>query len=149
MRSIPAVAILLLALAACGLEAKQTAAEATPPKSTAGTSTTTGSCVEQYTIENLKKRDYAFDGTVRSIQPGTEGDPDFVVFDVSKWYKGGQGSSVTLRAYGFTAVTSAGGSPHSVGDHLLVAGDDDFVWECGFTQSYSESLAAEWENALG
>jgi hypothetical protein len=31
----------------------------------------------------------------------------------------------------------------------LVAGDDEFVWECGFTQPYSEDVAAEWEETLG
>ena len=66
-----------------------------------------------------------------------------------EWYKGGSGAEATKSAYGFAAITSAGGSPHRVGERLLVAGDEDFVWECGFTQPYEESRAAEWNSAFG
>ena len=137
----------LLALTGCG---RQSAApETAPPGTDSGsTSTVAGSCVEQYSLENLKKRDFAFDGTVRIIEPGNEDQADRVTFDVHKWYKGGQGTQANRRAYGFTAVTSAGGSPHAAGERLLVAGDEDFVWECGFTQAYNASVAAEWEQTL-
>jgi hypothetical protein len=29
-----------------------------------------------------------------------------------------------------------------------VAGDDDFVWECGFTQPYDAEVAADWDERL-
>ncbi len=70
------------------------------------------------------------------------------MFDVSRWYKGGSESRATRRAYGFAAVTSAGGSPHVVGERLLVAGDEDFVWECRFTRPYDTSVAVDWANAF-
>jgi hypothetical protein len=33
-----------------------------------------------------------------------------------------------------TSVTSAGGPNLGVGERYLVAGDDEFVWACGFAQ---------------
>ena len=144
----------LLVVAGCARSSPVTKPEAASPSpaptqttTTTTTTTTTGSCVEQYSLENLKKRDFAFDGTVQDIKKGTEDQPDRITFDVKQWYEGGQGTSAELKAYGFTAITSAGGSPHAVGQRLLVAGDEDFVWECGFTQPYDASVAADWENA--
>lgn len=135
----------VIAAAACGRGYE--AAPDTQPPATANTSS--GSCVEQYSPENLRKRDYAFDGTVRAIDPGAEDQPDRVTFDVREWLKGGMGDESVRKAYGFTAVTSAGGSPHAVGERLLVAGDDDFLWECGFTRPYHQAAAEEWKDALG
>jgi hypothetical protein len=101
----------------------------------------------------LKKRDYAFDGTLRSFDAAATGaeepKPQHIVFEVHKWFKGGEGAEATRRAYGFGMITSAGGTPHAVGERLLVAGDEDFIWECGFTQPYDGSVAANWERAFG
>ena len=33
------------------------------------------------------------------------------------------------------------------GERYLVSGDDGIVWGCGFTQLYSDTLAAEWASA--
>jgi hypothetical protein len=109
-----------------------------------------GSCVEQYSIETLKNRDYAFDGTIKSITPDPADGPDTVVFEVGTWFTGGSGADATKRAYGFGGgmTTSVGGAAHEVGDRLLVAGDEDFVWECGFTQPYDADVAADWDEAL-
>lgn len=152
MRRHRVVATLLMStvlFGACGSGDGDEAAESTTrPPSVADPGTVSGSCVEQYSIESLKERDYAFDGTVRSVDTGTEPDPDTVTFEVHHWYKGGSGDEAVRRASGFGAVTSAGGSPHSVGDRLLVAGDDDFVWECGFTQHYNEEVAEDWDRAF-
>ncbi len=141
-----ALRLLLLAgmLAAVGCSGESPDAGA--PIADTGSTSTVGSCVEQYSIDALKKRDYAFDGTVRSVDASAEDGPDRVVFDVREWYKGGMGPAATKTAYGFAATTSAGGSPHAVGEQLLVAGDEDFVWECGFTQPYDASVAADWED---
>ena len=107
--------------------------------------------MEQFSEENLKHRTYAFDGTVTKVdasqdteQPG----PDRVTLRVTEWFKGGSGSEAVRKAYGFGAVTSAGGQPHGVGDRLLVAGDDDFIWSCGFTQDYTAEAASTWRKIL-
>ena len=151
-RALKAIVILSLLLGvACGTRAEQTttAAPRTVSESSPGAvSSAAGSCAEQYSRESLEKRDYAFDGIVTRIDKGSETDADRVTFDVEEWFKGGSGTAATRRASAFTATTSAGGSPHSVGQRLLVAGDEDFVWECGFTQTYSSAVAEEWRNAF-
>jgi hypothetical protein len=43
-----------------------------------------------------------------------------------------------------TTVTPGGGPTLVVGERYLVAGEDRFVWGCGFTQPYGEVAAAEW-----
>jgi hypothetical protein len=141
----------VLVTTGCGRTSPEAAPKPSAPTAApaqGSTTTTTGSCVERYSLDNLEKRDYAFDGTVREIKPGSEDQPDRVTFDVKRWYKRGQNTSATFKAYGFTATTSAGGSPHEIGERLLVAGDDDYVWECGFTQPYDASVASEWETAF-
>ncbi len=118
------------------------------------TSTTTGgepispgaaSCVELYSLDALPNRDAAFDGTIESV------DGDTITFTVNHWYRGGDGTQTTRRgASTLGGITSAGPSVSlEPGIRLLVAGDDDFAWGCGFTQPYDSALAAEWEEALG
>jgi hypothetical protein len=148
-----AVCALLLTTACAG----QTDRVAQNPSASAegsdnASSTTSASCVESYSLDALNKRDYAFDGTVARIERAQSdeeaADADSVTFEVKKWFKGGSGPTAVRRAYGFTAIPSVGGSPHQVGQRLLVAGDEDFVWECGFTQPYDAEVAADWEQAL-
>lgn len=102
-----------------------------------------GSCVETYSPEGLAKRDFAFDGTVTAING------DEVTFAVTENFIGSGDDGVTLTATGMTStsVTSAGGPNLAVGERYLVAGDDTFVWPCGFTQPYDEGVAADWANA--
>lgn len=99
-----------------------------------------GSCVETYSPETLASRAFAFDGTVTAI------DGDSVTFTVNEAFRGDLGDSITLKAAGMTgtSVTSAGGPTLTVGERYLVAGDDQFVWACGFTQPYDEAVAGEW-----
>lgn len=136
------IAVALAAATACGDAG--TEAEPAGQAMEMGGTNSAGSCVEQYSQENLAKRDYAFAGTIQAIEPAADDRPDSVEFSVEKWYKGGAGETTTRRAYGFGAVTSAGGSPHQAGERLLVAGDDDFIWECGFTQTYDDEVADQW-----
>ena len=149
-------AVLLLA-AGCGNDpeaaTRDVSASAAPTSgrqsAAGGTQMTAGSCVEQYSIETLSNRDFAFDGVVREIQPDPADGPDSVAFEVTTWFKGGTGDTAAKKAYGFGGgMTTAGGASHTVGDRLLVAGDEDFLWECGFTQSYDAEVAADWEAAL-
>lgn len=102
-----------------------------------------GSCVETYSTASLAARDFAFDGTVSSI------DGEQVTFDVNSVYSGDVADSVTLTATGMTgsSITSVAGPSLVVGGRYLVAGDDEFAWGCGFTQAYDEAVAAEWAEA--
>ena len=103
------------------------------------------SCVEQYSPASLTNREFAFDGTVTGISG------EKVTFAVNAAYRGASGESVMLDAPGMTgtAITSAGGPSLQVGERYLVAGDDTFVWSCGFTQPYDEAVAGDWAEALG
>ena len=102
-------------------------------------------CVEQYGLDTLRNRSFAFDGTVLSISG------DEVTFAVGESYIGSVGATVTLTATGLTGttVTSAGGPDLTMGGRYLVAGDDRFVWACGFTQPYDARVAAQWKQATG
>jgi hypothetical protein len=102
-----------------------------------------GRCVETYSAETLANRDFAFDGIVTAI----EGDK--ATFAVDEVFQGDIGDSITLQASGMTgtSVTSVGGPSLARGERFLVAGDDEFVWACGFTQPYNEAVAAEWREA--
>jgi hypothetical protein len=116
-----------------------------------------GSCVEQFSVEGLAARDFAFDGTVSGVvtrgdeQAETGATPTEVTFQVRRWYKGGSGDSVTLKTYEQPgAVTSIeGGLDLSVGTRLLAAGDDDFLWSCGFSMPYTEANARLFSRAFG
>jgi hypothetical protein len=117
------------------------------PGITPGGSAGTGSaaCVEQYSPTTLANRSFAFDGTVSAING------EQVTFTVGTAYRGAAGGTITLDAPGMTgtAITSAGGPNLAVGERYLVAGDDVFVWACGYTQPYDAAVAAGWAAALG
>lgn len=134
---------------ACGQETPPATSQEPGPAQDAnspGGSSVAASCVETYSLETLAERDYAFDGTIESIEPGPDGS-DAAVFDVEEWFKGGEGATATRRG-SFSSLTSAGGEDRNVGDRLLVAGDDDFAWDCGFTQPYDAEVAADWSGIL-
>jgi hypothetical protein len=117
------------------------------PGATPGGSVGTGSasCVEPYSKTAITHRTFAFDGTVSAING------EQVTFTVGKAYRGAAGGTITLDAPGMTgtAITSAGGPNLAVGERYLVAGDDHFVWACGYTQRYDAAVAAEWAAVLG
>lgn len=104
-----------------------------------------GSCVEVYSPEAVASRDFAFDGTLTAI------DGDQATFMVNEAFSDEptSGGAVTLTASGMsgTSTSSAGGPTLTVGERYLVAGDEMFVWACGFTQPYDESVAAQWREA--
>ena len=106
-------------------------------------------CVERYSLDNLKKRGYAFDGVVRTIVKAQhERDVYAVAFDVKEWFKGGSGTTATRRSATFMSFTSAGGTPHHEGDRLLVTGEEDQIWDCGFTQPYNATVARQWRTTF-
>ena len=117
---------------------------------------TMGSCVERYSPQTLPNREWAFEGAIAAVdsavdgpvEPNSEGaggGTTVVTFDVDRWFWGGSGNSVPLRTY--SVPSSAGDVEDSVGAHLLVSGDADFLWACGFTQPFSETLLREFESA--
>lgn len=111
-------------------------------------------CVSEYSAETLRKRAFAFDGTV--VDVGTEKDPrapeeDVVTgrahFEVHEWFAGGTGEAVTVWMQ----------RPVEEGDRLLVAGEprwggapleEAIAWECGFTAAYSDARSREWSAAF-
>ncbi|MBI4259263.1 MAG: hypothetical protein HY658_01735 [Actinobacteria bacterium] len=100
------------------------------------------SCVALGSLDTLPDREFAFDGTVTAIEG------DRVTFEVSRWYRGGGGGSVTLVApISAGGVTSVGGPDIEVGDRILGAGEEEFLWYCGFSMHYSEDNAELFEAA--
>jgi hypothetical protein len=107
-------------------------------------------CIEVYTPENLLHRQFAFDGTVTGITDAGNVDVGVsVTFDVNSSYIGDLGDTLTLTASGMGSEggDSEGGPPINVGDRLLISGDDGVAWTCGFSRTYSDEMAAEWESA--
>jgi hypothetical protein len=102
------------------------------------------SCVDPYRGPgSINGRSFAFDGTVTAISG------EQVTFTVTRSYRGSIGATASLRAPGMTgqSITSAGGPILKVGNRYLVAGDDHFVWPCGYTQPYDQRVAAQWAAA--
>ncbi len=94
-----------------------------------------------YSVEELANRDFAFDGTVTAV------DGDQVTFTVNEVFIGELPGSVTLTAPDTSQTSLEGGTELVPGERYLVSGDDGIVWGCGFTQPYSDTLAAEWATA--
>lgn len=103
-------------------------------------------CIEVYTPANLGNRDFAFDGTVTGIDQGADDLAVRVTFEINRVYLGDLGSSVTLTASG-VGPDSEGGPGLAVGDRLLISGDEDFMWTCGFSRTWSADMADEWDSA--
>jgi hypothetical protein len=113
------------------------------------------SCIEEYSLRTLRNRKFAFDGTVASIRAGEPdsdagGTPVRVTYEVHQWFVGGDGDTVTLASWDFiTDGLSLSGDPEPTeGMRLLVSGDTDMAWGCGFTRPYSAGEAAQWEAAF-
>jgi len=114
------------------------------------------SCVETYSLSRLGGRDFAFDGTVTAIEepPLESNEPTLVTFAVSHWYKGGSGDQVQLKTYdrpGTISSVSIGeesGAHLEVGERILASGDEDFLWDCGFSMLYSAHNEAIFKAAF-
>jgi hypothetical protein len=109
-------------------------------------------CVEQYSPATLEHRSYAFEGVISDVQgPADPDSPDpadlttTITFDVVRWFWGGSGSEASRRTYAL--ASSAGELDGSVGARLLVSGDEDYIWACGFTQPATEQGRSEFEAA--
>lgn len=118
-----------------------------------GSSTSSASCIETYSLDALPNRRFAFDGTVTAIESGSrvadeEAAPVRVEYQVNEWFKGGEGDTVTLQSWDFIVAGGAGDPALDVGTRVLVSGDEDMAWGCGFTREYSARDARAWRNAL-
>lgn len=133
-----------------GIAAPDLTEQQSPGGSTPEPSSTAHSCVEEYSPETLRKRAFAFDGTLLRVASASgAADPigPVAFFRVHQWFTGGQGDTVTVQLQREAAE----------GERLLVAGeprwggeplDDAIAWECGFTTTYSAMVAAEWATAF-
>ncbi|MGZ5291620.1 MAG: hypothetical protein ACXWEH_04755 [Actinomycetota bacterium] len=109
-----------------------------------------GSCAFEFGVETLAERSFAFDGTVVEIRdPEAMDAPYDVDFEVSRWFHGGDGATVTVRTYDVSGTSLAGDLGLAAGDRVLAAGDDDFLWGCGFSMPYSPDAEALFEQAFG
>ena len=114
------------------------------------------SCVEQFSVENLAGSSWAFDGTIAEVVPPKDLESDkpediqtTVTFDVSHWYTGASGQTVTLKTYNTPGTVGQEGGPDpSIGARLLVSGEDVYIWGCGFTKPYTEDNAKLFERAF-
>jgi len=105
------------------------------------------SCLE-FSVETLALAPIAFDGTVSSIDGGR------VTFDVERWYRGGDGDTVTVAAQSLIdgAPELEGGVGFVEGRRYLVSADDStgpiVPAICGFTVEYDEGMADTWARAF-
>jgi hypothetical protein len=129
------------------------------------------SCVEEYSAATLARRAFAFDGTVTGIGPSPNDDPAWpsgggpdpyvpVTFTVNRWYRGGDGATITVAMLPPSPSTSeidTGNGSYQVGSRLLVTGeprwggrplDRPVAWTCGFTRWYTAADAAVWDDVF-
>lgn len=100
-------------------------------------------CVAQYDLQTLTEREYAFDGTVASV------DGRDMTFTVHEWFHGGEGATVTLDHGDLSGMLFTPNGPSlEPGTRALVAGDGGFVWSCGFTQLHDPAVADQWRDAF-
>lgn len=139
---------------------------AVPAPTASTTIQVSGSCRVSYSLEELKKVGFAFDGTVVSAvrAPGVAPMGHTVTFTVHRWFKGNGGQQVRALIWlppqgGDPVVTSSVGPEYSIGSRMLVSGSsirggpdplkDPVVWGCDFTRPYTASDAATWQKVFG
>lgn len=112
-------------------------------------------CIE-YSDEILLDQEVAFDGTLVSVEslPGAgefDMDRNMATFEVHRWYKGGEGSAVTLDAGVLVGDHSEAlvGASLAAGRRYLISGSDGFVWACGYSYTYDTAVAAHWTELFG
>ena len=114
------------------------------------------SCVEEFTVANLAKRSWAFDGTVIEVIPPKDEEsenPDDIVttvrFKVNRWYRGGRGGTFSALTYESPgSVSSVGGVDTAIGARILASGEDKYLWACGFSKVYTPKNARLFERAF-
>ena len=137
------VAVAVVAVAAIQLSGSP--APSPEPTDPGGGGDGVGMCI-QYSIEELKARDFAFDGTFTALNG------DQATFAVNTAFWGvEEGTSITLTAgIGMTSeqgITLDGGPLLVPGERYLISGDDIYAWTCGYSLVYDPAVAAEWAAA--
>jgi len=120
-------------------------------------SSSTLSCAEEFTPENLARRSWAFSGTIVEVvlpvdveSPNPDDQLTLVTFRVDRWYTGGSSETVTVKTSNVPGgVSMNGDADPSIGARLLASGEDEFLWGCGFTMPYTEQDAAVFATAFG
>jgi len=143
--TIAASGVALVAVMVAALTLGGTAAPTPPAGNDGSGGGAIGMCI-QFSIEELRARDFAFDGTVTALSG------DQATFSVNDGFWGvADGASVTLTAgIGMleeSGIALDGGPLLVVGDRYLISGDDTFAWTCGYSQVFDEATAAEWAAA--
>jgi len=109
-----------------------------------------GSCAFEFSPDTLAERQFAFDGTVSDIvEPEAVDAPYDVVFEVTRWYAGGDGTTVTVKTYDVSGTSLAGDLGLAEGERILASGDDGFLWGCGFSMPYSGQDAGVFADVFG
>jgi hypothetical protein len=125
-----------------------------------------GSCAFTYSLPELKKRGFAFDGTVlAAVEDQAQAIPTYLVtMRVEEWFRPGAGpEQVTVRMYRAPGEASYGtpsefGPEYTIGSRLLTAGESlsgsgdplkhPVAWGCGFSRTYDVRTAATWRQVL-
>ncbi len=108
-----------------------------------------GSCAFEFSVATLAERQFAFEGTVTEIrEPAAMDAPYEVVFEVARWFHGGEAPTTIVRTYDVSGTSLAGDLGLAVGDRVLASGDEEFLWGCGFSMAYSDENAALFEQAF-
>ena len=101
------------------------------------------SCAVLFSPEELRNRQYAFQGTITDVAAdGT------TTFAVERVFSGDVGSTISLDGTAMNGAMLDPATEFGPGAAVLIAGDDGFVWTCGFTQLADEFSIPEWENAF-
>ena len=138
------VAVAVVAVAAIQLSGATPTASPDPTDDGGGGGDAAGMCI-QYSIEELSARDFAFDGTVTTLNG------DQATFGVNTAFWGVEATSITLTAgigmISEQGVALDGGPLLVIGERYLVSGDDIYAWTCGYSLVYDPAVAAEWAAA--
>jgi hypothetical protein len=139
------VAVAVVAVIAVAAIQLSSGAPAPDPTDPGGGGDGVGMCI-QYSIEELRARDFAFDGTFTALN----GDQATFVVNTAFWGVE-EGTSITLTAgIGMTSeqgIALDGGPLLMAGERYLISGDDIYAWTCGYSLVYDPAVAAEWAAA--
>jgi hypothetical protein len=115
------------------------------------------SCVESYNAETLRRRAFAFDGTIVSIAHTLNEDPYVAVsFQVNEWFAGAGPDTITIEMLAPHRST-LGGPEYDTRSRLLISGeprlggaslDSPIASMCGFSRAYDTVTADVWRDTL-
>lgn len=138
------VAALVVVIAAVGTWALTRGDDGTPGAATlelSVPSAAAGKCAVP-SAEFLRESNVAFDGTVTAIEG------ESVTLAVKRWYRGGETTEVRVIGPSEQLRQILSGVDFEVGERYLVTAADGQVTLCGFSGSWSEQMAALYEEAF-